>query len=182
MDRTRGGKSIVYGGAGAWRRARGGLDDAAVPADRLPVADLLARGVCRRLADLGYGTLTEFRVGKGRRVDVIGLSRDSRFVIVEIKTSEPDFRADAKWREYLPWCDTYFFAVPEHFPRDVLPPEHGLMIADPYDAAILRPSADLPMNPTRRRTQILRFGLAASARLRASADPWPTSPRSRIGR
>jgi hypothetical protein len=131
----------------------------------------VARGVCRRLADLGYGTLTEFRVGQGRRVDVIGLDKDGRFAIVEIKTSLADFRADTKWPDYLPFCDLYYFAVPDGFPTDVLPEEHGLIVADAHDAAILREAPARPMNGTRRKGQILRFGLAASGRLQGLLDP-----------
>lgn len=138
------------------------------------LADQLARGICRRLGDLGYGALTEFRVGRGRRVDVIGLNREGRFVIAEIKTSVADFRADAKWPDYLPWCDAFYFAVPADFPRDVLPEDEGLIVADAWDATILREAEERAMNATRRRTQILRFGLTASSRLHAVVDPRPS--------
>ncbi len=138
------------------------------------LADQLARGICRRLGNLGYGALTEFRVGRGRRVDVIGLNREGRFVIVEIKTSVADFRADSKWPDYLPWCDAYYFAVPAEFPRDILPEDEGLIVADAWDATILREAEERVMNATRRRTQILRFGLTASSRLHAVVDPRPS--------
>lgn len=134
-------------------------------------ADIVARGVCRYLAGLGCATLTEFRVGKGRRVDVVGLDRASRFVVVEIKTSEADFRADAKWPEYLPFADRFFFAVPEGFPSGILPAEHGLMVADGYGAAVLREAAETPMNGTRRRAQLLRFARTAGSRLHRALDP-----------
>jgi hypothetical protein len=128
-------------------------------------ADRIARGVCRRLGALGYRTLLEFRVGLGRRADVAGLDATGRFVIVEIKSSTADFRADAKWPEYLPYCDGYYFAVADAFPRDLLPEEHGLIIADEHDAHILREAPHRPMPASRRRAQILRFGLIAASRL-----------------
>ncbi|MGE0734406.1 MAG: MmcB family DNA repair protein [Alphaproteobacteria bacterium] len=148
------------------------------PAAELPLADRLARGVSRRLRDIGYGTLVEFRVGAERRVDVIGLDQFGRFAIVEIKTSEADFRGDRKWHEYLPFCDRFYFAVPMEFPREILPVEHGLMTADAFDAAIIRQSQDLTMNAARRRTQILRFALAASGRLHYASDPEASLDRS----
>jgi len=137
-------------------------------------AVLLARGICRHLASLGYSTLTEFRVGKGRRVDVIGLNRDQRFVIVEIKTSVADFRSDGKWPDYLPWCDTYYFAVPGDFPQDILPDDQGILVADAWEAAVIREASELPMNGTRRRTQVLKFALAAGQRLQQHLDPAPS--------
>lgn len=151
-----------------WRRpARPKLD---LPLELSP-AEAMSRGVCRALRELGYGTLTEFRVGKGRRVDVIGLSRDSDFVIVEVKSSEADFRTDRKWQEYRPYCDRFFFAVGEDFPRQVLPEDCGIIVADAFSAAILRPAPETPLHPSRRRLQILRFALAASTRLHAAGDP-----------
>lgn len=134
-------------------------------------ADAVARGVCRYLAGLGCATLTEFRVGKGRRVDVVGLDRASRFVVVEIKTSEADYRTDGKWHEYLPFADQFFFAVPEGFPHHILPPDQGLMVADAYGAAVLRDAAHTPMNGARRRAQLLRFARTAGVRLHRAWDP-----------
>lgn len=134
-------------------------------------AEMIGRGVCRTLRDLGYGTLTEFRVGTSRRVDVIGLNRNSEFVVVEIKSSEADFKSDAKWPEYRFYCDRFYFAVSEDFPRQILPEDCGLMVADGYNAAILRPAPETPMNAARRRAQLIRFALAASGRLHELTDP-----------
>ena len=142
-----------------------------LPAEPRELAPQLARGVTRLLAEHGYGTLVEFRLPAARRVDVIGLDRDSRFVIVEIKTSVADFRADQKWREYLPYCDAFYFAVPEGFPRVLLPASCGLLIADAYGAAMLRPAVEMAMNKARRRHQLVRFALAAAVRLNRVYDP-----------
>jgi hypothetical protein len=135
-------------------------------------ASRLARGVCRTLYALGYGVLTEFTLRNGRRADVIGVNGAGEIAIVEIKTSEADFRADQKWPEYLPFCDSFFFAVPEGFPRLILPEGCGLMVADSYESAILRPSPALaPLSAARRRALILSFAIAASARLQRALDP-----------
>ena len=128
-------------------------------------ADRIARGVCRRLGEIGYRSLLEFRVGIGRRADVAALDATGRFIIVEIKSSLADFRSDAKWPEYLPYCDAYYFAVADGFPQKILPAEHGLIVADEHDAVILRESPHRPMPAARRKAQILRFGLVAASRL-----------------
>ena len=132
----------------------------------------LARGVSRTLAALGYGTLVEFTLNTGRRADVIGVSGVGDVVIVEIKTSEADFRSDLKWREYLPFCDSFYFAVPEGFPHAILPGECGLIVADAYSSVILRASPDLPpMTGSRRKALLLRFALTATGRLQRLVDP-----------
>lgn len=131
----------------------------------------LTRGVCRLLRDLGYGVLTEFRLTAPRRVDVIALNDATEFVIVEVKSTFEDFRADLKWRDYLPFCDRFFFGVPSGFPVEVLPQDAGLIVADGFDAAIRRPAPVYAVNPTRRRRQLVRFAVTASTRLQRAYDP-----------
>jgi len=131
----------------------------------------LARGIARHFEDAGLASLAEFTVKNGRRADVIAVDGKGRFTIVEIKTSLADFRADAKWSEYLEFCDFFFFVVPDDFPQEVLPDEHGLIIADRFDATVLRASAEIPMNGARRKAQTLRFATQAARRLRQLTDP-----------
>jgi hypothetical protein len=137
-------------------------------------ADLLARGVARLLADLGYSSLSEFTLRSGRRADVAAIDRKGRILIVEIKRSLADFRSDGKWPEYIDYCDAFYFAVPQEFPRDVLPDEPGLMLADRYGAAIIRPARDAAatsVHASRRREVLVRFGVTAANRLQRLNDP-----------
>lgn len=134
-------------------------------------APTLARGVSRALDAMGHAVLVELPLGDGRRADVVGLDAKGRFVIVEIKSSLADFRADGKWPDYLPHCDRFYFAVPPEFPRDVLPLDHGVMVADGYGAEILRPAALVPMAERLRKRQWLRFARHAASRLRRRDDP-----------
>jgi len=126
---------------------------------------LLTRGVCRLFQGLGFGTLTEFKLTNGRRVDVMAIDRNGEFVIVEVKSSVADFRGDRKWHEYLAFCDRFYFAIPAGFPVDLMPDECGLIVADPYDAAVRRESLTRKLNTSRKRRQLIRFALAASDRL-----------------
>ena len=136
-----------------------------------PLAAGLARGVVRLLAEHGYACLTEYGLGNGRRADVAGMDRGGAIVIVEIKSSLEDYRADRKWSEYLGFCDRFYFAVPDGFPRAVLPAEHGLMVADPYGAAILREAPSRALHPSRRKAQTLRFARTAARRRSGLIDP-----------
>ena len=146
--------------------------------DEIAVPILLARGVSRALAQRGFATLTEFSLANGRRADVIGLGRGGELVIVEIKSSVPDFRSDGKWPEYRDFCDRFYFAVPEEFPRDLIPGECGLIVADPFGAAILRESPGIALAPARRKAVTLRFALVGSDRLRRLLDPAAEEPQS----
>ena len=132
---------------------------------------LLARGVCRFLRHAGYAVLTEFTLRNRRRVDVIALAEDGRIIVVEVKSSEADFRADAKWQDYLDYCDAFYFAVPEEFPRHLIPESCGLLVADGFGAELLRDPEEGRVNPARRKSLITRFARVAGLRLQALTDP-----------
>jgi len=131
----------------------------------------IVRGVSRLLRDLGYEVIDEFPVGTARRVDIAGLGRDGRFVVVEVKASVADFRADAKWPDYLPFGDEFYFAVGPEFPLDRLPAGVGIIVADAYAGAVVRPAPVKSMHASRRKAQTIRFARTAAARLGARLDP-----------
>jgi len=137
----------------------------------LATAALLARGVCRALDQLGYASLVEFPLANGRRADVLGLGKAGDLIIVEIKSSVADFRADRKWTDYKEFADQLYFAVPNDFPALLIPEECGLMVADAFGAAVLRDGTTSPLPAARRRALTLRFARIAAARLRRQLDP-----------
>lgn len=152
------------------------VHDGQLPTEPLaPDARALARGVARALDRQGWRCLVEFPLASGRRADLMALDESGRFLIIEIKTSAADYRADRKWREYLDYCDWFAFAVPAGFPVGLLPPDVGLIVADAYDAVSHRPAMPAPttLNPARRRQVLIRFARASADRLRRLLDPEP---------
>ena len=141
------------------------------PTTEALTAALLARGVCRAFERLGYASLLEFPLANGRRADILALGPGGDLVIVEIKSSVADFRADRKWVQYRDFADRFYFAVPQSFPAALIPDECGLIVADAFAAALIRDGAASRLAPARRRAVLLRFALAAAARLRRHLDP-----------
>jgi len=131
----------------------------------------LARGAARHLAALGAGVVPEFRLPSGRRLDLMALLPDGRLWGVEVKSGIEDFLADRKWPEYLDWCDALYFCVDPAFPLALLPDQAGVMVADSFDAHILREAPSHSLHPSRRKAMTLRFGLVAGRRLQGLADP-----------
>ena len=132
---------------------------------------LLARGVCRHLASHGFSVIEEFVPDRGLRVDVMALGPKGDIWIVECKSSRADFQSDQKWEGYLDWCDRYFWAVDLAFPSELLPIETGLIIADGYDAEIVRMSPEAKLAAPRRSKLIRTFAFHAARRLQALRDP-----------
>lgn len=129
------------------------------------LTNAVAQGVERLLRQMGFSTLREFTLANGRRADIAGLSRKGEIILVEIKVSVADFRADSKWPDYLDFCDRFFFAVPERFPRDILPTDQGLIIADQFGGAELRTAPEARISAARRKAVTLRFARKAAERL-----------------
>ena len=81
---------------------------------------MIARGVRRLLRARGFSTLTELPLTDGRRADIAAVNRDGEVLIVEIKSSLADFRADRKWRDYVACCDRLYFAISDRTPAGIL--------------------------------------------------------------
>ena len=134
-------------------------------------AALVQRGVCRLFRALGFAAVTELVLDDGRRADVVGLSPKGDIWLVEIKSSLADFRADLKWPLYRAHCDKLFFAAPEDVDRSIFPEDTGLIVADPYGAAVLRDAPEHRLSATVRETVWLRVARAAALRLHGIVDP-----------
>ena len=148
----------------------------AVVAAQERAALAVARGICRLFARNDIWCLAEMPLRSGRRADLMGVDAKGRVVIVEIKVSRADLLGDGKWRDYLDYCDRFYWAVPQalcgllddaHF----LPQEAGLLVADRYDAAIRREAVLRPLAPARRKAEWLNFARRAARRLSAQIDP-----------
>jgi hypothetical protein len=136
-----------------------------------PTATAIARGTARLLRSLGFCTIGELPLASGRRADLVGLGADGEVVIVEIKSSLADFRADRKWPAYRRHCDRLFFATALDVPPEIFPLDAGLIAADAFGAAIKRDAPEHRLAPATRRSMTLRFARAAALRLHALGDP-----------
>ncbi len=131
---------------------------------RPAVTAAVTKGAARVMADLGYAPLLEVRLPNGRRADVMALGPRGEIAICEVKSSVEDFRCDRKWGDYLPFCDAYFFAVAPEFPTDILPVEPGLIVADGFGGAVVRPHTPSPLAPARRKALTLAFARLGALR------------------
>lgn len=140
----------------------------------LQPGQLLARGVCRHLLGHGFVTVEELVPAPGLRVDVMALGPRGEVWVIECKSSRADYMSDHKWQGYLEWCDRFFWAVDQDFPLELLPEETGLIIADPYDAEILRMGPESRLAGARRKVMLQKFARHAALRLQALRDPRPS--------
>ena len=131
----------------------------------------IARGTMRLLSGLGLTPILEFTLANWRRADIAALGPKGEIWIVEVKSCRADFEADTKWPEYREFCDRFLFAVDPSFPRELVPDDAGLIIADRYGGEIMRDAPEQKLPPARRKAVTRRFARVAAARLHGSLDP-----------
>jgi hypothetical protein len=134
-------------------------------------APQIARGVGRYFRAANCAVLTELPLADGRRCDVIAIDRQGGIVIIEIKSCLADYRSDRKWHDYRQWCDRFYFAVGTDFPRQIIPGECGLIVADRFGAEIMRESSEERVTAARRKALTLRFARHSAWRLQQIVDP-----------
>ncbi len=144
--------------------------------DAPPIAAEVVRGVTRLFCRQDLFAICEVPLPNGRRADMMAIDAKGALTIVEIKVAKSDLLGDAKWTDYLEYCDHFYWAVPpflaailEH--ERYLPQAAGLIVADRYDAAIVRDALHRPLAPARRKAELLHFARRAARRLSAQIDP-----------
>lgn len=135
---------------------------------RPEVTSAVTRGAGRLFVALGYAPLLEVRLPNGRRADIMAIGPRGQIAVAEVKSGVHDFRADQKWGDYLPFCDAFFFAVAPEFPRDILPEEPGLIVADAFDGAVLREAPLSVLAGARRKALLVAFARLAASRALAA--------------
>lgn len=133
-------------------------------ASRPETTGAVTRGAARLFEALGYAPLLEITLPNGRRADIMALGPKGQIAICEVKSSIEDFRCDLKWPEYMPYCDAFYFAVAPEFPREILPEEPGLIVADAFGGAVLRDAPVVALAPARRKALTLAFARLAAMR------------------
>lgn len=151
-------------------------------AEQAPEFDRRAQAVCRGINRLfarnDIWVLAEMPLRNGRRADLMGIDGKGQIVIVEVKTARGDLLGDAKWPEYLDFCDRFYWGLPPELDRaclegpDFQPESCGIIVADEYDAEIVRPAPTHPLAAARRRVEVERLARAALRRQLVAADPF----------
>ena len=140
-------------------------------------AQAVSRGICRLFARYDIWCIAEMPLRNGRRADLMGIDAKGQILIVEIKVSRADLLGDGKWPDYLDFCDRFFWGLPPELDRacldgsDFRPDCCGVIVADGYDAEIVRPAPLQPLAAVRRKVEIERLARTALRRHLAALDP-----------
>jgi len=140
-------------------------------------ARAVTRGILRLFARHDIFGVPEVPLPNGRRLDIMAVDARGAIIAVEIKCSRADLLGDGKWPDYFDYCDRYFWAVPAGFDLTLFesvalwPARTGLIVADQYDAEIVRAAPSEPLPSARRKAEVQRLARRAARRLAQLADP-----------
>jgi hypothetical protein len=140
-------------------------------------AEAVARGICRLFARNDIWCVGEMPLRSNRRADLMGIDPKGQLVIVEIKVSRADLLGDSKWTDYLDHCDRFYWGLAAHLDPACMaseafrPDRCGLIVADGYDAEIVRPAPTVPLAAARRKVETERLARTVLRRLNGIADP-----------
>lgn len=149
-------------------------------ADSLPflnTAAEVARGIARLFARNDVWCMPEMPLRCGRRADLMGIDAKGHVIIVEIKVSRADLLGDGKWPDYLEYCDRFYWGLSPALDRSpletaaFLPERCGVIVADGYDAEIVRPAPLHQLAAARRKVETERLARASLRRLVNLGDP-----------
>jgi hypothetical protein len=110
MGRRRRTKAMSYGALAA-----------ALPKRNTSIADAIKHTVAKYYVSKMRMCFFELGLVSGGRLraDVLALAMNGYLVIVEVKSSVADFRADKKMDQYEPYCNQSYVAMPESVHRKV---------------------------------------------------------------
>ncbi len=126
---------------------------------------MIQRGVTRYFLDNDIAMFPEFTLANNMRADLVGLDNKGLVIIVEIKSSVEDFKADHKWNEYCKFCDRFYFASHKNVPENIFPRQEGFIVADNYGAEIIRPASEHRIAAPTRKALTLKIARAATRRI-----------------
>ena len=131
----------------------------------------VSRGMARLFARNGIWCLPEMALRCGRRAYLMGIDTSGHVIIVEIKVSRADLLGDGKWTDYLAHFDRFYWALPAGFDlgplsgEAFLPERAGIIVADRYDAAVVREASTVPLVAATRKKCTLAFARRAARRV-----------------
>ena len=137
----------------------------------------VARGICRLFARNDVWCIAEMPLRYNRRADLMGIDARGQVIIVEIKVTRADLLGDGKWPDYLDHCDRFYWGLPPSLDRACLDGEAfrpdccGVIVADGYDAEIVRPAPPRPLAAARRKAEVERLARASLRRQLVGLDP-----------
>ena len=137
--------------------------------------DKLSREILQKtmrfLSLKGYKVLSEFALPNKKRVDIIGINLKREIIIVEVKSNINGIKLDRKWKNYLDYCNYFYFASNGKLKDINSSKNSGLIQKNSNGIEIIKKPKYKKLSKNKKNALIFKIALAASSKFHRLIDP-----------
>ena len=137
--------------------------------------DKLSRKISQKtmqfLSSKGYKVLSEFALPNKKRVDIIAINSKKEIIIVEVKSKKNEVKTDKKWKNYLNYCNYFYFACNDKLKNFNFSKNVGVIQKKSNSIKIIKKSKYKKISQKRKNILILKIALSATSKFHRLIDP-----------
>ena len=137
--------------------------------------DKLSREILQKtmqfLSLKGYKVLSEFALPNKKRVDIIAINLKKKIIIVEVKSNKKNLKYDKKWKNYLNYCNYFYFACNEKLKDFDFSENIGIIQNNSNNIKIVRKSKYKKLSENIKKKLIFKIALSAASKFHRLIDP-----------
>ena len=133
---------------------------------------IILRNTMRFLSNKGYKMITEFALPNKKRVDLIGINREKKVIIIEVKSNFMSIKKDKKWENYLNYCNLFYFALSEVPEKFKFKKKIGFIKSTRLETKIVKDCEYIKMKKLKKNKIIFNFAASAAYKFHRLVDPF----------
>ena len=137
--------------------------------------DKLSREILQKtmqfLSLKGYKVLSEFALPNKKRVDIIAINLKKKIIIVEVKSNKKNLKYDKKWKNYLNYCNYFYFACNDKLKDFDFSENIGVIQNNSNNIRIIRKSKYKKLSENKKKQLIFKIALSATSKFHRLIDP-----------
>ena len=137
--------------------------------------DKLSRKILQKtmqfLSLKGYKVLSEFALPNKKRVDIIAINLKKKIIIVEVKSNKKNLKYDKKWKNYLNYCNYFYFACNDKLKDSEFSENIGIIQNNSNNIKIIRKSKYQKISENKKKQLIFKIALSAASKFHRLIDP-----------
>ena len=119
----------------------------------------------------GYKVLSEFALPNKKRVDIIAINSEKKIIIVEVKSNKNGIKNDKKWKNYLNYCNYFYFACNGKLKDLNFSKNIGLIQSSSNNIKITKKSKYKKLSENKKNKLIFKIALSATSKFHRLIDP-----------
>ena len=119
----------------------------------------------------GFKVLSEFALPNKKRVDIIAINSKKKIIIVEVKSDKSGIKHDKKWKNYLNYCNYFYFACNDKLKDLNFSKYIGVIQNNSKSIKIIKKSKYKKLQKNKINKLIFKIALSATSKFHRLIDP-----------